>query len=150
VQRAVYLRPVHRAVLATEASREALMMSVQRYQQKPQVGQEVQVAARYEPGQPLDDLRAVAVMADGNAELAEVRFCNTTILLVRWKRIPDDHPAEIEYETVEPGRFLAYSYSGDFLYEADEGNWRQFYDLVSDGQPSDVAEHVVPVDPERR
>ena len=79
-------------------------MSVQRYRRKPkQEDREDQFAARYEPGQPLDDLTAVARMADRRAELAEAVFPSGPVLVVRWERVPDDHPSEIEYETVEPG-----------------------------------------------
>ena len=110
-------------------------MSIQRYRRKPDPGdREDQVAARYEPGMPLNDLLAVARKADADAELAEVVFPSGTVLLVRWERVPDDHPSEIEYETVEPGEYLAHSSGRDSLYGADEANWRQFYDLVPDGE----------------
>ncbi len=109
-------------------------MSIQRYRPKPkQDDREVQVAARYEPGAPLDDLLAVARMADRRAELAEVRFPDRTVLLVRYERSYDDGPPKTEYETIEAGKYLAYSPGNDFLYDTDEAGWRQFYDLVPDG-----------------
>ncbi len=107
-------------------------MTIQRYRRKPkQEDREDQVAARYEPGAPLDDLLAVARMADSRAELAEVRFSGAAVLVVRWKRVPDYQPAVIEYEHVEAGDYLAYSPGNDFLYETSDAGWRQFYDLVT-------------------
>ena len=105
-------------------------MSIQRYRRKPDNDRETQVAARYEPGTPLDDLLAVARMADG--ELAEVMFPSGPALLARFERIYDERPSRIEYAAVEPGKYLAYSPGEGFLYEASEANWRQFYDLVPD------------------
>ena len=110
-------------------------MTIQRYRRKPDPGdrEDQQVAARYEPGTPLDDLLAVARMADG--ELAEVMFPSYgPILLARYKRYHDEHPSQIEYLPVEAGTYLAYSPGESFLYEADEANWRQWYDLVPDGE----------------
>lgn len=104
---------------------------IQRYRRKPkQEDREDQVAARYEPGAPLDDLLAVARMADRNAELAEVAFPSGTVLLVRWTSIPDDHAPEAEYEHVEAGHYLAYSPGNDFLYDTTDADWRQFYDRL--------------------
>ena len=108
-------------------------MSVQRYRRKPERNDRGdQFAARFDPDQPLDDLREVACMADRCAELATAMFPSGPLLVVRWTRVPDYHPAEVEYVTVEPGQFLAYSTGSDFLYDSDEADWRQFYDLVSE------------------
>jgi hypothetical protein len=108
-------------------------VSVQRYRPKPErTTGEDQFAARYEPGRPLDDLIAVARMADDKAELAEVTFPSGPVLAVRWTRIPDDHPSEVDYEMIEPGKYLAYSTGNDFLYDSTDTNWRQFYDLVAE------------------
>jgi hypothetical protein len=108
-------------------------VSIRRYRRKPGPDdREVQVAARYEPGSPLDDLIAVASMAHG--ELAEVTFPSCgPVLVIRYQRYDDDHPPRTEYETVEPGHYLAYSPGHDFLYGTDEADWRQFYDLIPDG-----------------
>lgn len=108
-------------------------MSVQRYRRKPvPTGQEELFAARYEPGQPLADLLAVARMADSGAQVAEVTFPSaTTVLLVRWKRIPDGHPAETEHEVIEPGDYLAFSRPGWHLYATDDADLRQFYELAA-------------------
>ena len=111
-------------------------MGVERFRRKPQAAdREVQHAARYTPGAPLDDLLKVARMADAGAELAEVRFPGgRQVLLVAWMRIPDDHPAEIEYETVAPGGWLAYSSGIDFLYDTDDADWVQWYEQVPKGK----------------
>jgi hypothetical protein len=109
-------------------------MSIERYRRKPKLDsdREDQFAARYLPGAPLDDLIAVARMADG--ELAEVMFPSYgPVLVVRYRRYDDDHQARTEYETVEGGDWLVYSPDGDFLYDSDEADWRQFYDRVPDG-----------------
>lgn len=110
-------------------------MTIQRYRRKPQQAsdRETQVAARYEPGAPLADLLAVARMADG--ELAEVMFPSYgPVLLARFVRFYDEHPSQIEYLAVEAGKYLAYSPGEGFLYEADEANWQQWYDLIPDGE----------------
>jgi len=110
-------------------------MGVERFRRKPKADdREVQHAARYTPGEPLDDLMKVARMADPAAELAEVRFPGgRQVLLVAWMNVPDDHPAKIEYETVEPGDWLAYSPGYGFLYDTDDAGWRQFYEPVPKG-----------------
>jgi hypothetical protein len=108
-------------------------VSVQRYRRKPErEDREEQVAARYEPGQPLDDLAAVARMAGDEAEIREVVFPSGKRLLLAWfLRYYDEHPAKPDYVTVEAGEYLAYSPGEGFLYDASEENWRQFYDLVT-------------------
>ena len=109
-------------------------MTIRRYRRKPDPGaRDDQYAACYQPGQSLGDLTAVARMADPGAELAEVAFPSRTVLVVRWLDVPDDHPSRNEYEVIEAGSYLAYSPGNDSLYDADEANWRQFYDRVPDG-----------------
>jgi hypothetical protein len=109
-------------------------MSVQRYRRKPvkETDREDQFAARYEPGKPPDDLIAVARMAGDEAEVAEVVFPSGKRVLLAWfMRCDDHHPARPDYATVEAGEYLAYSPGGYSLYESDEKNWGQFYDLVT-------------------
>lgn len=108
-------------------------MSVQRYRRKPDpVSREDQFAAKYEPGQPLTDLEMVARMADSHAELAEVAFPSGQVLIVRYARYDDDHPPKTAFEAIKPGHYLAYSRANYFLYDTDDGDLRQFYDLVED------------------
>lgn len=110
-------------------------MSVQRYQRRKPKREvlEDMFVARYEPGQPLDDLATVARKADPGAGLVEVTFpSGAKILVVRWLDIPDDHPGEVKYETVEAGDYLAYSRYSDFLFDTDDSDLRAFYDLVPD------------------
>jgi hypothetical protein len=109
-------------------------VTVQRYRRKPrQEDREDQFAARYEPAQPLDDLRAVARMAGGEAEVTEVTFPSGKRVLLAWfMRYDDHHPAKPDYATVEAGNYLAFSPGTYSLYESDDGDWRQFYDLVTD------------------
>lgn len=110
-------------------------MSVRRYRRKPkQSDHEDQFAARYEPGQPLDDLVAVARMAGSEAEVCEVVFpSGKPVLLARSIQSFGDALPKPAYEVVEAGDYLAFSSRSDFLYNADDADWRQFYDLVSDG-----------------
>jgi hypothetical protein len=119
-------------------------VTIDRYRRKPKmVDREDQVATRYEPGGSLDDLLAVARMADRCAEMAEVMFPSYgPVLLVRWTRVPDDRPSEPEYEHVEAGHYLVYSPGGGFLYESDDADWRQFYDLVGGGSAAAAGAHT--------
>jgi hypothetical protein len=108
-------------------------MSVERYRKKPKSGgDDDQFAARYEPGQPLGDLRAVAQMASSDGEVAEVTMpSGQTVLLVRWTSYPDDHPSRTQWQVVESGQWLAYSGAADgFLYDTTDGDWRQWYERV--------------------
>jgi hypothetical protein len=106
-------------------------MSISRWRKKPRAGDDDdQFAARYTPGATLDPLLEVARMADDNAEVQEVHFTGGPVLLVRYLCFHDDHPAEIDYETVEPGKWLACSGPYGFLYDATDGDWRQWYDKV--------------------
>lgn len=109
-------------------------MTVERYRRKPvQEAGEDQFAARYEPAQPLDDLRAVARMAGDEAEVTEVTFPSGKRVLLAWfTRYDDHHPAKQDYATVEAGNYLAFSPGTYSLYESDDGDWRQFYDLVTE------------------
>ena len=102
---------------------------MQRYRRKPQPpGNSDQFAARYEPGGPLNALAAVARMADGRAEMAEVALPSGTVLLVRWSRIDDAGAVSAEYEVVEASGYLAYSSDSYFLYVTDDADLEQFYE----------------------
>jgi len=71
-------------------------------------------------------------MAGDEAEVREVAFpSGKRVLLAWWLRYADHRPAEPGYATVDSGGYLAYSPGTGFLYEADESNWEQFYDLVT-------------------
>lgn len=103
-------------------------MIVQRYVKKLERKKDELLVTKYEPGQPLNDLQTVADHADHHAELAEVRFPSGPVLLVRYTRVPDNHPAHIDYETVEAGDYLAYSHSGDFLFDTTFSDLQYWYD----------------------
>jgi hypothetical protein len=108
-------------------------VSVTRYQRKPEtVKREGGLqAARYEAGQPLDDLLRVARMADGKAELAEVTSLPSgPVLLVRYMRCYDDHPAELDWEVVQPGEFLTYSETYGSLGADTERELAYWYEPV--------------------
>lgn len=111
---------------------------ITRFRRKPDPkAHDDQLAARYTPGDPeafMACLR-VAQMADGASQLAEVEFADGQVLLVRYRRFYDYHPSEIDYQAVEPGQWLAYSGGEGFLYDTDDGDWKQFYDVV-DQEPS--------------
>lgn len=103
-------------------------MTVQHYFKKPEQKKEDLLVAKYEPGQPLDDLKTVAELTDYEAELTEVHFPSGPVLLVRYTSVPDNYPAHIDYKTVEAGDYLAYSRSGDFLFDTTDANLRYWYD----------------------
>ena len=107
-------------------------MSVQQYRRKPQQPRNEEVfAARYESGQPLDDLLSVACMAGTEAEVTEVTFPSGRRILLAWHLdIPDDHPSKPRYVEVEPGDYLAYSRSNELLYDTDDDDLRHFYELA--------------------
>lgn len=109
-------------------------MTIQRFRRKPKPpdDDDQTVAARYVPGESLDDLLAVARMKDSHAEVAEVQFSVGSVLVARFVDVPDSRPMCTEYETVSPGDFLAFSIPDRFLYDADDANWRQFYEEMPD------------------
>lgn len=117
-------------------------MTVQRYKKKPQpFGDDDQFTARYEPGRPLDDLIAVARMADPDAVVTELgyesaRFAGISgpYLIVLHASVPEEHGPEVDVEVVYPGDYLAYSPRGHFLYDTDAANIGQFYDLAAETQ----------------
>lgn len=103
-------------------------MGIQHYVKKPRQKSEDLTVARYEPDQPLDDLTAVAELTDYKAELVEVRFQSSVVLLVRYYNYPDNHPTHVEYETVEAGDYLAYSETYDLLFATTDANLQYYYD----------------------
>lgn len=109
-----------------------MTVGVQRYTRKPEPRSDGdQFAARYEPGRPLDDLRAVAKMAGDEAEVIEAVFPSGKRAALAWfMRYDDHHPAKPDYAFVEAGDYLAFSPGTCSLYAAGEANWRQFYDLA--------------------
>ena len=106
-------------------------MSVQRYRRNPiPAGSEELLAARYEPGQSLDDLRAVALMSGDEAEVIEAVFPSGKRVALAWFMRYPGGQAEPATVTVEPGGYLAYSSRNYSLYATDDANLRQFYDLA--------------------
>src|SRR5260221_8143907 len=77
-------------------------------------------AAKYEPGQPLDELIRVARMAGSDAEVAEAPLPSGTVLVARWRRYPDEGPSELEYEVIRAGDYLAYDVRYGSLNPADD------------------------------
>jgi len=111
---------------------------VQRFQRKPEKRQDRGIiAARYHAGQPLDGLWSVAREADAftgprrQVVLAECVLPDETILVVRWMRVPDEHPAVVEYEVVKDGDWLYYSESYGSLGDDDTASINQFYEPVT-------------------
>jgi hypothetical protein len=103
-------------------------MPVTRYQRKPDPRPEGGLhVARYEPGH-LDDMLAVAQMADHRAEVGEAELPGGTVLVVKWVNYESDHP-EPEFDVVRTGNYLSYSETYGSLGETDDADLRQFYDL---------------------
>jgi hypothetical protein len=92
---------------------------MERYVDRPKDRRSVSFAARYAPEKvsSRDDLLAVARQMHSDAEIAEVP--SLRVAVVRYLRVPDDHPAQIEYEVVEAGSYLVYSETFDLLYSSD-------------------------------
>lgn len=110
-------------------------MSVQRYRRKPEKPREgdVTCAARWTPGEPLDDVLAVARMADPDARVASLAYASKMFprlagprLVVASARVPDERPAELDITVVAAGEYLCYSQGYDMLYECTEDNWRSY------------------------
>jgi hypothetical protein len=102
-----------------------MVMSVTRYIRKPMpVEHTDQVAARYTPGEPLDDLETVATMIGGT--VYEVPYRRSKVLVAVW----DDDEGQPRSQVVRPGFWLAYSTGHGFLYDSSDADWRQFYDEV--------------------
>lgn len=91
------------------------MTGMKRYIEKPRQ-LSAYYAAQYQPGRSLDDVLAVARKMHRDAAVVEVP--ELEVLVVRYLRVPDDHPARIEYEVVEAGHFLVYSETFDVLYSS--------------------------------
>ncbi len=104
-------------------------MGVQRYRSKPRPATiSGMFAAKYEPGQPLDDLIRVARMAGSDAEVAEAPLPSGTVLVARWRRYPEEGPSKLEYEVVRAGDYLTYSESYGSLNPADDAELRRWYE----------------------
>jgi hypothetical protein len=99
-----------------------------RYRRKPEPAVRDSIdAAEYQPGQPLDELAAVARLARG--EVAECQLPTAGMVLVaRWVDYPDDHPATVRYEVVDQGEFLTYSEKYDSLGTDDAGSLAHWYE----------------------
>lgn len=109
------------------------MSGVVRWRRKPdQPESEPNVAVRWEPGvTQLADVLEVARLADHKAQVVVAAFGTGPVLVVRYTKIWDEYPASAEYETIEPGQWLAYSHEHGFLYDSNDADWAQFYDRVS-------------------
>lgn len=106
-------------------------MTVQRYRRKPvREVREEQCAARYNPGLPLDDIRAVARCYDDDAEVAEAAFPSGPVLVVRYYNMEGERGFRT-WMMVEPGEYLA---CGGGLISVTEARLGEFYDLVTDGK----------------
>lgn len=109
---------------------------VLRYRRKPRkrADEDGLTVTRYEPGKPLDRLAHVAQMSSSRAELAEVPLPSGTVLLVRHTTWHADEPST-DWEVIEAGDYLAYSHTNDSLFDTDEADLRQFYDLAEEKSP---------------
>jgi hypothetical protein len=105
-------------------------LSISRYRRKPQsASDDGQItAARYQHGEPLDDLREVAAMAY-EGEIAECALPSGSVLVVAWTDIGDSG-ARKTYDTVIPGDWLVYSHGNGSLFDDDSAGIEQFYEPV--------------------
>lgn len=103
-------------------------MAVVRFTRKPEEQRDRGItAAQYKAGGPLGDLEAVAHLS-GRYALAECALPDETVLVVRWMRVSDDHPARREYEIVHDGDWLYYSETYDSLGDDTTRGIEQFYE----------------------
>jgi len=113
-------------ITGMERDRERSM----RYEQKPYPAQpSYSYATKYQPGRPTDELLDVARKVDCEAILAEVGELG--VVVVRYLRTPDDHPAEIDYVVVEEGAYLVYSARLDVLYAQDAYSFEHEHEMES-------------------
>jgi len=103
-----------------------------RYRRKPEPPGGVIDIAEYQPGQPLDDLEAVAAMARG--QIAECELPAGTVLVVRWVDYSDTYPAKVEFEVLDQGEYLVYSPDHDTLATFDAETLDR-YEPVPDETP---------------
>lgn len=52
------------------------------------------------------------------------------MLVVRYSRVPDDHPAHTAYEIIPEGHYLVYSQSFDLLYASDPKTFASEHQLT--------------------
>ena len=117
------------------------MIATWRPKPRPRNGED-QIAAKWPgPNSLLNELIALARMADPEASLSTVYVWTSDgappILLVRYLRDRSEGPPEIGYVHVEPGQWLAYDPGAGHLYSATDADWAQWYDPVpGKAQPS--------------
>lgn len=87
------------------------------------------VAAAYTPGQPLDELIAVAREADPDASVVEVPEWG--VALVRHLEVPDNHPMYVDYDVIEPGGVLVWSERAYVLYVTSAQDFEREFEPVS-------------------
>jgi hypothetical protein len=104
-----------------------------RYRRKttPPASETIDVA-EYQPGQPLDDLAAVAARASGQVAECELPTAGR-VLVARWVDYPDDHPATVQYEVVNRGEYLVFSERYDSLSTEDAAGLAHWYEPVKEG-----------------
>lgn len=98
------------------------MSEIRHYRLKPRpTSDDGVIVAKYVPGQPLDGLTKIALMADDDAELAEVSLPSGTVLLVRWMNMVADRPF-LDWTIVQSGDYLEFGKrSGGLCTDGDAG-----------------------------
>jgi hypothetical protein len=108
---------------------------MKRYRRKPQpAAHDSIMISQYQPGEPLDDLRAVAALTGSpDAEVAEAKFpSGMRVLVAKWRDSPDEHPSRIRFTIVRAGKWLVYSEDYESLVEHTDGETSQWYEPVDD------------------
>jgi hypothetical protein len=70
----------------------------------------------------------VARKCDSDAQVAVVPELD--VVVVRWERVPDDHPPRTEYEVVVRGGWLAFSEQSFSIYGTDDKDLEYWYERV--------------------
>jgi hypothetical protein len=98
-----------------------------RFRSKPKPDRGV-IAAKYTAGGSLDGVRRLAAMA----HLGEATECalpsGETVLLARYRDVPDNHPSRWAYTIVHSGNWLYYSEDYDSLGEDTSGSLAHWYE----------------------
>lgn len=109
-------------------------MAIQRYRRRPQTVKPRDTGlttARYDPGEPLDDLQAVARMANQLAELAEAELPSGRVLVVKYIHLFGNGDGEPEFVVVLPRGLLGFSHAaGDLTAYDGPGDLRRWYEPV--------------------
>lgn len=99
---------------------------VRRWTRRPQPEHpDMLVTAMFAPGEPLDGLSSVAMLADPEAAVAPAEFWTGNVAVVRYT--PNGGPT-VKWVIVRPGYWLAYDGRYGSLAEVSDGTLAKWYE----------------------